>query len=93
MEKSWNKTIGLKYYSQKFLFAFQDVIMNSENLGNYIYGCTGNACGFSLSVLYAGSNFAAFTGNTADDDSDLQFVEMGFLYYENEIKPTNQFIF
>ena len=57
---SREKTIpNIAYSSQKFSFVFNDVIMNSENLGNFLYGCTGNSIGLSLDILYRGSDYAA----------------------------------
>lgn len=83
VRESWNKTIStIHYYSQDFKFVYNDIIMNSENLGNYLYGCTGHATGFTLKILYIGSGYAASTGNTSDNQEDLNFIELGYDYYD-----------
>lgn len=79
----WKKTIPeVHYYSQVFKFVFNGTVMDSENFGNFFYGCTGHATGFSLKMLYKGSAHAANTSNTEDTQDDLDFIKMGFEYYE-----------
>ena len=83
VQSSWEKTIpNIKYYSQKFNFAFNDLIFTSEDLGNFIYGCTGCGCGFSLELLLLGSDFASHTGNSIESNDDLQFIKAGYDYYD-----------
>ena len=62
--------------------------MNSENLGNFIYGCTGRACGFDMITLKIGSGYAGFTGNSPDDMTDIFFIQSGFDYFET-VKSRN----
>lgn len=83
VRESWNNTIStIHYFSQDFKFVYNDIIMNSENLGNYLYGCTGHATGFTLKILYKGSGYAASTGNTIDNQDDLDFIKRGYDYYD-----------
>ena len=83
VRESWNNTIStIHYFSQGFKFVYNDIIMNSENLGNYLYGCTGHATGFTLNILYKGSGYAASTGNTIDNQDDLDFIKRGYDYYD-----------
>ncbi len=83
VQECWEETIpDIKYYSQKFLFVFNGVEMNSENLGNFIYGCTGRACGCGMGLLKLGSGYAGFTGQSKDDITDINFIQSGYDYYE-----------
>ena len=83
VRESWNNTIStIHYFSQGFKFVYNDIIMNSENLGNYLYGCTGHATGFTLNILYKRSGYAASTGNTIDNQDDLDFIKRGYDYYD-----------
>lgn len=43
---------------------------------------TGHATGFTLNILYKGSGYAASTGNTIDNQDDLDFIKRGYDYYD-----------
>ena len=83
-KKSWEETIpNIEYYSQKFSFAYNGMIMNSENLGNFIYGCTGRACGFDLKTLNFFSGYASITGDGKENNEDTEYIKLGYDYYNS----------
>ncbi|MGN1084306.1 MAG: polymorphic toxin type 44 domain-containing protein [Lachnospiraceae bacterium] len=83
-KESWEETIpNIEYYSQKFSFAYNDMIMNSENLGNFIYGCTGRACGFDLKTLNFFSGYASITGDGKENNEDTEYIKLGYDYYNS----------
>ena len=82
---SWRTTIpNISYYTEKFEFKYNDYYMNAEDLGNYIYGYTGHAFGYTLDYLLDMSNIVAFLGSTRDDEDDITFITRGFNDYEND---------
>jgi surface protein len=77
---SWRTTIpNISYYTAQFEFKYRDYYMNAEDLGNYIYGYTGNAFGFALKELLDASNIVAFFGSTTDDENDIDWIKKGLM--------------
>lgn len=84
--EQWTKTIpGINYYSQRFKFCYNSYIMNSEDLGNFIFGCTGHCLGFTQAELNLGSIFAGSTGSSPDDEKDKYYIQLGYKYYNKII--------
>ena len=57
--------------------------MNSENLGNFLYGCTGKHLGLSLDILLSGSEYAAFIYDSTDNEEDYDYIRSGYDYEED----------
>jgi hypothetical protein len=73
----------IPYYSQKYVFKYNDYYFTSEDLGNYIFGCTGHAIGFTLTGLKIGSSVIAQLEGTQDDDNDIEKFTLGYNDYED----------
>ncbi len=81
-EKNWKKMFPqIKYYAQRFPFVFKQKVMNSEDLGNVIYGYWGYAIGFSDWELYRGSEFAAIMKKSPDTPEDKANMLWGMLLH------------
>ncbi|MBR0148928.1 MAG: hypothetical protein IJM23_06980 [Lachnospiraceae bacterium] len=67
-----------------FIFIFKNEIITTENLGNILYGYSGNAGGYSFDDLKNGGNiYSISTENGPDGADDVSFIKKGFnLYYD-----------
>ena len=81
---SWEYTIETTFPgSSKTVVFYEGHYYTPEILGNYTYGALGRAYGFSLSLLFWGSNYAAKfpqpgTFKYDNEMSDLLFIANGY---------------
>jgi hypothetical protein len=79
---SWSITIpNIKYFSQKFIFKFENYYMTSEDFGNFHFGYTGHALGVPLRMLIQGSAAVGIIEHAPDDENDVDNFTKGFEYY------------
>ena len=89
VESSWKNTIGTAFPGQATPIIYNGVQMKVEDLGNYTYGYLGRFFNFSLSLLYAGSYYAAgFPTNEydlIDELDDWKYIKQGYIDADNNI--------
>jgi len=77
----WEKTIGITYPgsmdSQVVVF---DEVYTPEQLGNIMYGYTASAAGFSMTITYAGSVYAAGALDK-NEFNDWPYIMEGIRWY------------
>lgn len=73
LENQWVNTISPDFPGQGVEVMYCGYVMTVEDLGNYAYGCLGEAYGFSLPLLCSGSLYAA------------EFPEIGSEKWKHEV--------
>ena len=78
----WESVIDCRFPGDGVIVKYDDYYMTPENLGNYTYGVLGKSFGIPLSILYAGSYYAAHFPTCGEELSnelnDWKYITIGY---------------